>query len=226
MNEYVVAVLDAATNPDVVSDEAERVRERLRHAGLLSETPPRPTRPPDRAALERARARAGRGTPLSDIVTASAVTLFADSSAIVKRYANEIDHEVIRSISEALVVSTIARVEVQSALWRKGRLGELTDDEVAVLTDDFESDWWGTDSRDPAFIAVGVTDLVLDLAVGQVARHGLRAYDAVQLASAMSAREAEPSVTTLACFDVELRTAAVREGFTLLPAKPRGVRRR
>jgi hypothetical protein len=71
MNEYVVAILDAATNPDVVADDAERVRERLRHAGLLSEPTPRQVRRPDPAATARARTRAGRGTPLSDIVTAS-----------------------------------------------------------------------------------------------------------------------------------------------------------
>jgi uncharacterized protein len=145
------------------------------------------------------------------------VTLFADSSAIVKLYADEVDHEIVRSISEPVVVSAMARVEVQSALWRKGRLGELTDDEVALLSDEFESDWWGNDERVAAFIAIAVTDAVLDLAVAHVARHGLRAYDAVQLASAISVREADPSITTVACFDAELRRAAVREGFTLAP---------
>jgi hypothetical protein len=71
INEYVVAILDAATNPDNASNEAERVRERLRHAGLLSEPSARQRGRPDRADAEKARKRAGRGTPLSDIVTSS-----------------------------------------------------------------------------------------------------------------------------------------------------------
>jgi hypothetical protein len=71
MNDFVVAVLDAATNPASISDGAERIRERLRNAGLLSETPARRRPRPDRAETARARARAGRGTPLSDIVGTS-----------------------------------------------------------------------------------------------------------------------------------------------------------
>jgi predicted nucleic acid-binding protein len=147
------------------------------------------------------------------------VTVYADPSAIVKLYADEVDHDVVRSISGPPVVSVIARIEVHSALWRKNRLGELTDDDVAVLSDEFESDWWGVDERDGAFIAVAATDAVLDLAVELAARHGLRAYDAVQLASAISARAAESSITTFACFDAELRAAAMREGFSLTPRR-------
>ena len=37
MNDYVTAVLDAATNPRLAGSEAERLRERLDQAGLLAE---------------------------------------------------------------------------------------------------------------------------------------------------------------------------------------------
>jgi predicted nucleic acid-binding protein len=153
-------------------------------------------------------------------------TVFADTSAIVKRYADEVDHQVVRALGEPLVVSALARIEVHSALWRKRRLGELTDDAVAVLSDEFESDWWGDDHHEASFIAVAITDSVLDVAVSQVARHGLRASDAVQLASAIEARQAEPSIESFACFDAELRGAAVREGFALVPAASRLTPRR
>ena len=68
MNDYVTAVLDAATNPRLAGDEAERLRERLDLAGLLAE-PGEPRVRPRREAVASARRRAGTGTPLSQLVT-------------------------------------------------------------------------------------------------------------------------------------------------------------
>jgi len=67
MNEYVTAVHDAATDPELAESDAERVRERLDRAGLLAPVGPVHSRPPaDQVA--RARAKAGKGIPLSDLV--------------------------------------------------------------------------------------------------------------------------------------------------------------
>ena len=67
MNEYVVAVLGAATDPDLAGDDVERIRERLDRAGLLAPIGV-VRRRPDADRLVAARAAAGQGTPLSDIV--------------------------------------------------------------------------------------------------------------------------------------------------------------
>lgn len=68
LNDYICVVLDAATDPELGTDEAQRVRDRLRLAGLLAVTgEPRPA-PPEHA-VAAARAAAGRGTPLSEIVS-------------------------------------------------------------------------------------------------------------------------------------------------------------
>jgi len=48
------------------------------------------------------------------------VICFLDSSALVKRYADEPGADLVRSLSPC-VVSAIARVEVPAALWRKHR---------------------------------------------------------------------------------------------------------
>ena len=67
MNEYVTAVLDAATNPELAGDEMTRVRERLAAAGLL--VPPGPPRErPNAAAVAAARKAAGKGKSLVDFV--------------------------------------------------------------------------------------------------------------------------------------------------------------
>lgn len=67
MNDYVTAVLDAATDPELADDEMGRVRERLDRAGLLAPAG-RPRRRPPGDAVNRARAAAGQGAGLSDLV--------------------------------------------------------------------------------------------------------------------------------------------------------------
>lgn len=67
MNDYVTAVLDAATDPDLAGDEAAMLRERLARAGLLAASDTTRKRPSARRVAV-ARAAASRGTPLSELV--------------------------------------------------------------------------------------------------------------------------------------------------------------
>lgn len=144
------------------------------------------------------------------------MTVFADSSALVKRYAEEPHHDIVRAIDEPITVSTLARVEVPSALWRKHRRGQLDDADAILLLAQFELDWYGHWPRASAFVAIDVTLTLVDAAAAHVARHGLRAYDGVQLATALAVRAVDPT-TSFAAFDAELRSAAMREGFSLIP---------
>ncbi|PZS37142.1 MAG: VapC toxin family PIN domain ribonuclease [Pseudonocardiales bacterium] len=141
----------------------------------------------------------------------------ADSSALVKLYADEHDHQLIRE-QGSLVVSALARVEVPAAIWRKHRMGELDVADTAVLVAAFEADYHGSALDPPRFGVVATTATVLEIASRLVGVHGLRAYDAVQLASAKAAADAIPDCRTVAAFDGRLRTAAAKEGFTLLPS--------
>jgi predicted nucleic acid-binding protein len=145
------------------------------------------------------------------------VSTFADSSALVKLYADEVGHEHVR-VLEGVAVAQLARVEVPAALWRKQRLGELSPGDARLLTADFEADYFGTDDEPPRFAAVAVTGSVLDEAARLCAAHGLRACDAVQLSSALAVRQADEDCTAFAAFDRSLRTAAAAEGFDLVPA--------
>jgi len=135
------------------------------------------------------------------------VTTFADSSAIVKRYADEEHADLVRDVG-VLVVSQLALVEVPAALWRKSRVGELSPEHARTLTTALDVDVAGG-----ALVVVAMTDGIVARAADLAATHPLRAYDAVQLATAIAVRDADPSCTTFACFDVQLRRAAAHEGF-------------
>lgn len=67
MNDYLTRVMEAVTDPDLAGTDAERVRERLDRAGLLVPGGPARHRP-DPDALAHARARAGRGATLAELV--------------------------------------------------------------------------------------------------------------------------------------------------------------
>lgn len=116
-----------------------------------------------------------------------------------------------------IVVSQLMRVEVPSALWRKARTGELGGAQVEILVDRLGFDLDGWAGTPPRFAVVSVTDELLDHAVASIRRHALRAYDAVQLASAMAAREADASCSEFVCFDDQLSAAASAEGFIAIP---------
>jgi uncharacterized protein len=149
------------------------------------------------------------------------LSTFADSSALVKLYADEAGNEDVRALA-SIAVAELARVEVPAALWRKQRKGELSASDARVLTADFEADFFGTDAEAPRFAAVPATGSLLDDAATLCASHGLRACDGVQLSTALAVRRADESCSAFAAFDRSLRTAAAAEGFDLVPRSASG----
>jgi predicted DNA-binding protein len=67
LNDYLTRLAEAAVDPDLAGDEAERLRERLTRAGLVVAPGPARRRP-DQTAVASARRRAGKGTRLSNLV--------------------------------------------------------------------------------------------------------------------------------------------------------------
>ena len=134
----------------------------------------------------------------------------------MKLYADEAGHEAVRGL-DTLVVSALARVEVPSALWRKTRTGELEDSSASTLVRAFEMDFHGGGDSESRFTIVALSEPILVAAAHESARGALRAYDAVQLASALTVRDLDPLCSQFACFDADLRRAAGHAGFTLLP---------
>jgi predicted nucleic acid-binding protein len=126
-------------------------------------------------------------------------------------------YEPVRRLPAPLLVSALARVEVAAALWRKHRMGELDLDDALLLNRALAADYAGSPDRPPRFQPVEITDATVERAVERAGTHGLRAYDAVQLACALVAREVDRRCTTLASFDQDLLRAAAAEGFAALP---------
>lgn len=143
--------------------------------------------------------------------------MFLDTSALLKRYVDEEGAEVVRALDGPFVVSAMARIEAAAALWRKHRLGEISADDAALLAGAVAFDMSAGAGIRPRVVVVGVTAPLIAHASELVERHPLRGYDAIQLASALAARAASPSVGDFGCADRALAGAAAREGFRLVP---------
>lgn len=110
-----------------------------------------------------------------------------DSSALVKRYLEEPGSEWVRSIaaessSHAIIVAETTLVEVASALARQQRSGDITDMQRESRTSLFLADLERCEI------------MALDRDITKSAMHcchrfSLRAYDAIQLATALALQE-------------------------------------
>lgn len=143
---------------------------------------------------------------------------FADSSTLVKIYADEEGAVEARSL-DLVIVSAVSRVEVPSALWRKCSDGTLSELSADLLTREFLADLSGTPGGNfQLMVAVPVTAEILDSAGKLVRTHRLRSLDAIQLASALRAREGDARCQTFSTYDRQLGRAALLEGFTPFPS--------
>ena len=142
------------------------------------------------------------------------MTVFLDSSALVKRYADEPESDLVQAVSEPVLASDLAAVEVPAALWRKHRVGEISATDAQILCRRFLTDI-SASTQDSDTVLIEVGEDILRSAIDLVARHPLRAYDAVQLASALAASRLIGRCP-FGCFDEQLTDAAVAEGLMLL----------
>jgi predicted nucleic acid-binding protein len=135
------------------------------------------------------------------------VTLYLDTSSLVKLYVAEPGTEAVRAfVDRAAIVATsaIAYPEARAALARRRRERALSAAAFAGAKRQLDADW-------PKYLAVHVTDTLCQEA-GQLAeRHALRGYDSVHLASFLAvAREAGVRGTAFSSFDERLNAAARR----------------
>lgn len=150
---------------------------------------------------------------------------FLDSSALVKRYTFETGSRWIRDlfvpgVAVRVLVARITWVEVLSALsrlHREQRLDRPTfDDSLRTLQQHFRAEYQ----------MVEVDAAVIERAGNLVQKHPLRAYDAVQLASALRMYEAFSPVPSVrfhfVSADVRLHEAAAHEGLPVTSPQDQG----
>jgi hypothetical protein len=142
---------------------------------------------------------------------------FADSSALVKRYIREASSAWVDSIVSDTVndiyVSEIARVEVVATITRRGRGQRLSAARINTTVRRFLAD------LDAVYLPIAVTHRLIERATELAMKHGLRGYDAMQLAAALLVRDRSVSlgepIVTLISADHELNAAASAEGLAV-----------
>jgi predicted nucleic acid-binding protein len=133
------------------------------------------------------------------------VTLYLDTSSLVKLYVEEVASDDVRDlVARAAVVATsiVAYPETRAAFARLRRSGDLSPARFTAAKREFEAQW-------PAFLALAVT-AALSREAGEFAeRYALRDFDALHLASfAEITRRAGPPETRFSSFDDHLNKAA------------------
>ena len=138
---------------------------------------------------------------------------YLDSSVLVKRFVREEGSPRVRQLSRTarLATSTLARVEVRSAVARLLREGSLEEMNATRALRRVEQVW-------SELILMEARGKTLVLARDLVARHALRAYDAVHLASAIRLSVDTDVAVTFGCADAALTRAAKAEGLRVLVA--------
>jgi predicted nucleic acid-binding protein len=140
------------------------------------------------------------------------VTLYLDTSSLVKLYVTEAGSEVVRQlVQDANVVATsvVAYAEARAALARLRREGVLTASKLTAAKREFDEQW-------PAYLALEATD-TLCRAAGELAeKYSLRGFDSIHLASfAEISRRAGTADTRFSSFDDRLNRAAQKVTRTL-----------
>jgi len=141
------------------------------------------------------------------------VIVYLDTSALVKRFVQENKtQEVNQLIQQADIAgsSILAQVEMASALTKAVRLNWVPLRDAENAWQDFVLQW-------PDFVRTPVSNIIIERASQLAWKYGLRGYDALHLATALTWQESMETIVTLATFDRELWWAGKKAGIDPWP---------
>ena len=139
---------------------------------------------------------------------------FFDSSALVKRYVREKGTDLVKAIidpdaANEIYIARISGAEVVAAIARRGRSGDLDKESIRRAVGQFRLEF------ERLYRVIEVTPGIVSRAMDLALKHGLRGYDAVQLAAALAVEEVRKGMLMesliLVSSDSELNKAALRE---------------
>lgn len=143
---------------------------------------------------------------------------FVDSSALVKRYITETGSTWILNLFDPalnndVLIAAITSVEIVAAITRRARGGSISATDATATCNQFRSD------LNSEYQVVEVTESIINSAMTLAEAHGLRGYDALQLAAGceintLCIANSLPPVTFVSA-DNELNTAAASEGLII-----------
>jgi uncharacterized protein len=140
---------------------------------------------------------------------------FFDTSALIKRHVREPGTTWVRSLlspgaAHTIHLSAITAVEMFSGITRRQRGGTLSPPQAGAILGRFRR------HLSHRYVVREVTPALLSDAMRLARKHGLRAYDAVQLAAALEVNRVYQTSgigsLTLVSADRELNAAAAAEG--------------
>ena len=140
------------------------------------------------------------------------MTLYLDTSSLVKLYVTEAGSDVVRQlVGDANVVATsvVAYAETRAALARLRREGVFTTAKLASAKRTFEKEW-------PTYLTLDANESLCRAAGALAEKYSLRGFDSIHLASfAEVARRAGTHDTRFSSFDDRLNHAARKVARTL-----------
>lgn len=116
----------------------------------------------------------------------------------------------LTSTAAAVATALVSRAEVAAALARAVRMGVLDDERGRRAQRRFSRDW-------PDLARVAVTEALVARAEMLAWEYGLRGYDAVQLAAALTWRDSVGQDVVLATFDRQLWDAGPQVDLEVWP---------
>ena len=137
--------------------------------------------------------------------------LFFDTSALVKRYADEQGTEAVDRLIEtsehSIVITSLSVIEIASAFRRKSNRGELSEGKRDGLLASFFED------AIERFTVVPIDESIFETAFDLVLEDDLRTLDSLQLAAPLTVPMPNPDITFV-CADETLVDAADQHGLS------------
>lgn len=140
---------------------------------------------------------------------------FLDTSALAKLYVQEAGTDKMLKLAAkpetSLVILSLSRVELRAALQRRVRSRDLSKQNANAAIASFNS------HLGAIYIVQHVTEALIERALGLIDKHGLRAYDSIQLAACLTLpMQDDEGRAIFTCADSRLVAAAEKEGWPVL----------